>query len=98
MTDADWVQQDQEFQLKMARLNYDDEASRRRHRSDRISVIATAVAAVLGILIVVSGLFLWQKSAGERGLQVELACVESGGTWTEIGGGSTTCVRGVSPQ
>lgn len=93
MTDADWIQQERDHEYKMAKLKRDDEASRRHNRSDRISVITTGVAVVLGILIIVAGLFLWQKSAGERGLQVEIACAESGGTWTSIGGGSPVCAR-----
>ena len=93
MTDSDWVQRERDHEYKMAKLKSDDDESRRRNRSDRIGSVTVGAVIIMCTLIIVAGIFLWQKSAGERGLQVEIACIEAGGTWTSVGGGSPVCAR-----
>ena len=93
MTDADWVQQERDHEYRMACLKEDENRRRRANRTERIVAVTWGVGIVLALAILSSLVYFWQASAGERGQMVELACVESGGTWTSLSGGSNVCVR-----
>lgn len=91
--DTEWIKQDQEFQFKMASLKEDVNRRRREHFTTRLIMVTWGVGIVAVVAIVAALIFFWQQDAGKRGQKVELACVESGGTWTSLSGGSDVCVR-----
>jgi hypothetical protein len=97
MTDADWVQQERDHEYRMASLKEDVNRRRREHLTERISTITVGTVVVLGIAIAAGLIYFWQASAGERGREVELACVQNGGTWTGVGGGADVCIRATTP-
>lgn len=93
MTDADWVQQERDHEYRMARLKEDSDDQTRRHRTERW-VAAMWAFGIVGAIVALSALiYFWQHDSGQRGQEVKLACVQSGGTWTGVGGGSPTCIR-----
>lgn len=91
--DTEWIRQDQEFQYRMASLKEDVNRRRREHFTERMIAVTWGVGIVAVVAILAALIFLWQKDAGSRGQKVELACVEGGGTWTSLSGGSDVCVR-----
>jgi hypothetical protein len=93
MTDSDWVEQERQHEYRMASLKEDADRRRREHRTERFVAATWGIGIVAGLAILSALIFFWQDSAGVRGQTVELACVESGGTWTSLSGGSNICVR-----
>lgn len=93
MTDSDWVQQERDHEYRMASLKEEVNRRRREHLTERIGTITTGTVIALVVGTVAALIFFWQQDAGERGQKAELACIDSGGTWTGVGGGSDICVR-----
>jgi hypothetical protein len=91
--DGDWVQQERDHEYRMASLKEDVNRRRREHFTERLIAVTWGVGIVAVVGIIAALVFLWQQDAGKRGQKVELACVESGGTWTSLSGGSDVCVR-----
>jgi hypothetical protein len=96
MTEDDgWIKAERAHEREMAEMMNRNNRDRRAHRNEMIGYIATAVAITLSVAALVAGIYAWQHDAGKRGQQLELACIEAGGTWTQIGGGnaSKVCVH-----
>lgn len=94
MTDSDWVKQERDHEYRMASLKSDDQRRRREVITERLMIAGWAFGIPLVVAVLVAGIYLWQHDSGQRGHEVEVACVESGGTWTTIGGaGSAVCIH-----
>lgn len=97
--DADWIQRDQEFQLKMADIKARDDDRKRTARTERVVAVSWAVGIVLSLAIIASLIYFWQADSGARGREVEQSCIAAGGTWTTFNGGAKVCVHlGKVPQ
>ena len=59
----------------------------------RVGYVAWTVG-VVGVVAILAWLIIsWVNSSGERGMQLEQACIEGGGMWTQFGGStSKMCV------
>lgn len=98
MTDADWVQQERNHEYKMASLKEDVDRRQREQRTERFVAAMWAFGIVSVISILAALIFLWQQDAGERGQKAELACLNSGGTWTGLNGGADLCIARVEAR
>lgn len=95
----DWIKAEREHERKMAeierkRIEEDNRhkrlmAEQRTEKWQVFFVVVGVVAVILGIAY-----FIW-NGVTESGLarqELELACIESGGSWTSLGGtGSKSC-------
>lgn len=98
MTDADWVKQERDHEYRMASLNEDVARRVREQRTERVVAFmwAFGIVSIIGILATL--IFFWQQDAGERGQKAELACLNSGGTWTGLNGGADLCIARVEAR
>ena len=86
MTDADWIKQERDHEYRMATVTADERRRRREATVSNVQAIATGATIVLIVAILAGLIYYWQDSSGKRGNVVEVACVQSGGTWTSVGG------------
>ena len=86
MDDTEWIKQDQAHQLQMADIKYKNDYRQREALTTRIGYIAWAFG-IVGVTAILAWVVIsWQASAGERGMEIEKACIAEGGTWTQFGG------------
>ena len=94
MTDEGWIKAEREHEREMAEAKFREARFRRAAMTTRIGYVSTAVAAIGVVAILALLAYTWQKSTGERGQELEQACIEAGGTWTQIGGSTgKVCVH-----
>lgn len=96
MSGDEWLTAERKHELEMAKVKADTAEAERRHRRDiaeqrteRVGYVMaglTIAAIILGI-----AWFFWQSSGEKRAVQerIELACIERGGSWTNLGGTSS---------
>jgi hypothetical protein len=92
-TDDAFIKSANDHEYSMAKLASEDRNRRRAATTERVQAVAWVVGIVAVLAIATTWIYLWQKDAGDRGIRIEQACVDSGGTWTSLGGGSKMCVR-----
>jgi uncharacterized membrane protein YkgB len=94
MTDEDWIKQERDHEYRMASLKEEADRRKRTALTERVVAVSWALGIVMVVGILATLVYIWQDSAGQRGQLVEKMCIESGGTWTAIGGGtSEVCVH-----
>jgi hypothetical protein len=94
MTDEGWIKAEREHERKMSEAKERSDWKKREAMTTRIGYIATATAITIVVATIALLIYAWQESAGERGQELEKACIAVGGTWTTIGGGqSKVCLH-----
>jgi hypothetical protein len=96
--DSDWVKQERDHEYRMAKLTEDKNYHRRQQITDRVMYSAWAVGVILVVGILAALVFFWQQDAGNRGQKAEMACLNSGGTWTGLNGGTDICIERAGPR
>jgi len=86
MTDETWIKAEREHEREMADIKFKNDYRKREALTTRIGYIAWAVG-IVGVTAILAWVVIsWQASAGERGMEIEKACIAAGGTWTQFGG------------
>lgn len=94
MTDEGWIRAEREHELAMADIKFKNDYRQREALTTRIGYVAWAFGIVGVITVLALLIYNWQADSGERGTELEKACIEEGGTWTQIGGStSKMCVH-----
>jgi hypothetical protein len=94
VTDEGWIKAEREHEREMADIKFKNDYRQREALTTRIGFIAWALGAVGVVAILALLIYNWQADSGERGMELEQACIEAGGTWTQIGGSqSKMCVH-----
>jgi hypothetical protein len=95
MAEDDWIKQERDHEHRMTELRMKDQWRKREALTERITAVCVAFGIVASLAVVAALIYFWQASTGQRGLEVEKACVAAGGTWTSIGGGTAkpVCVH-----
>lgn len=95
----DWIKAEREHERKMAEIKRKQTEEDNRHKrllAEKRTEKWQVLFAVIGIVAVILGIayFVWNgvNQGAERAARLELACIESGGSWTSLGGtGSKSC-------
>lgn len=95
----DWIKAEREHERKMAEIKRKQTEEDNRHKrlmKEKRVEMWQVFFAVVGIVAVILGVayFIWNgvNQGAEARQELELACIEQGGSWTSLGGaGSKSC-------
>lgn len=91
--DSDWISAERNHEFRMAKEINEAMKVRRHEITERVKMVSVTFGIVAVVLAIVSAIYFTVDRSSVRLQEQELACVQAGGTWTSIGGGSSVCVR-----
>ena len=90
--DAAWIEAEREHERQMRIIENTRADNERRHaerlaaeRTERVQAWVVGLAVVASILGIVFAIWSYADRQGVRDAEIEVACIEAGGTWVTVG-------------